>query len=56
MLGAYSAVLSAFSGNFLTALPAPWSQLWPTVLFQCLIVAWIATLVVRKRRRPLCVG
>ncbi|GAW40240.1 hypothetical protein SH203_00637 [Brevundimonas sp. SH203] len=56
MLGAYSAVLSAFSGNFLTALPAPWSQLWPTVLFQCLIVAWIVTLLVRKRRRPLCAG
>ncbi len=56
MLGAYSAVLSAFSGNFLTALPAPWSQLWPTVLFQCLIVVWIATLLIRKRRRPLCAG
>lgn len=51
MLGAYSAVLSAFSGNFLTALPAPWSQLWPTILFQCLIVVWIATLLIRKRRR-----
>ena len=50
MLGAYSAVLSAFSGNFLAALPAPWSQLWPTVLFQCLIVGWIATKLVRKRR------
>ena len=56
MLGAYSAVLSAFSGNFLTALPAPWSQLWPTVLFQCLIIAWIATLLVRKRRPRLCAG
>ncbi|MDQ1153200.1 hypothetical protein [Brevundimonas sp. SORGH_AS_0993] len=56
MLGAYSAVLSAFSGNFLTAMPAPWSQLWPTVLLQCLIVVWIATLLVRKRLRPLCVG
>ncbi|WP_453978013.1 hypothetical protein [Brevundimonas sp. Marseille-Q4549] len=56
MLRAYSAVLSAFSGNFLTALPAPWSQLWPTVLFQCLMVAWIATLLVRKRRLPLCAG
>ena len=56
MLGAYSAVLSAFSGNFLTALPAPWSQLWPTVLFQCLILVWIAILLIRKRRRALCVG
>jgi len=56
MLGAYSAVLSAFSGNFLTALPAPWSQLWPTVLFQCLIVVWIATLLIRKRRYTPCTG
>lgn len=56
MLGAYSAVLSAFSGNFLTALPAPWSQLWPTVLFQCLIVVWIATLLIRKRRCTPCIG
>lgn len=56
MLGAYSAVLSAFSGNFLAALPAPWSQLWPTVLFQCLIVGWIATKLFRKRRAASCVG
>ena len=52
MLGAYSAVLSAFSGNFLTALPPPWSALWPTVLFQSLSIVWIAVLLVRKRRRP----
>lgn len=50
MLGAYSAVLSAFSGNFLTAIPMPWSALWPTVLFQSLSLIWVATLIVRKRR------
>lgn len=53
MLGAYGAVLSAFSGNFLTLLPPPWSALWPTVLFQSLTVIWIAVLVVRSRIRPL---
>jgi uncharacterized membrane protein len=51
MLGAYSAVLSAFSGNFLTALPQPWSALWPTVLFQSLSIVWLAVLLIRKRRR-----
>ena len=50
MVGAYSAVLSAFSGNFLTFLPPPWSALWPTVLFQSLSVIWIGVLLVRKRR------
>lgn len=52
MLGAYSAVLSAFSGNFLATLPSPWSALWPTVLFQSLTVIWIAALVMRSRLRP----
>ena len=51
MLGAYSAVLSAFSGNFLRFVPAPWSALWPTLLFQTLTVIWIAVLVVQSRRR-----
>ncbi|RYF89012.1 MAG: hypothetical protein EON95_19480 [Caulobacteraceae bacterium] len=51
MLGAYSAVLSAFSGNFLRFLPPPWSALWPTLLFQTLTVIWIAVLVVQSRRR-----
>lgn len=51
MLGAWSAVLSAFSGNFLRFVPAPWSALWPTLLFQTLTVIWIATLVVQKRLR-----
>ena len=52
MLGAYSAVLSAFSGNFLRFLPPPWSALWPTLLFQTLTVIWIAGLVLQRRRRP----
>jgi uncharacterized membrane protein len=51
MLGAYSAVLSAFSGNFLIFLPPPWSALWPTVLFQSLSIFWIAALLLRRRRR-----
>lgn len=50
MLGAYGAVLSAFSGNFLLFLPAPWSQLWPTFLFQTATIIWISVLVVRRRR------
>lgn len=53
MVGAYSAVLSAFSGNFLTFLPPPWSALWPTVLFQSLSIVWIGVLLVRKRRPDL---
>lgn len=52
MLGAYGAVLAAFSGNFLTFLPAPWSQLWPSILFQTVTVLWIAFLIVRRRRSP----
>jgi hypothetical protein len=51
MLSAYGATVSAFSGNFLTFIPAPWSQLWPTLLFQSLMIAWIAVLVIRRRRR-----
>jgi len=50
MLGAYGAVLAAFSGNFLTFLPTPWSQLWPTFLFQTLTMIWIAVLIVHRRR------
>lgn len=49
MLSAYSAVLSAFSGNFLILLPAPWSQLWPSLLFPSLAAIWIAVLIVRRR-------
>lgn len=51
MLGAYSAVWSAFAGNFLTFVPSPWSALWPTVLFQSLSLIWLVSLLVRKRRR-----
>ena len=50
MLSAYGAVLSAFSGNFLTFLPTPWSQLWPTLLFQPMAIAWIVVLVSKRRR------
>lgn len=49
MLSAYGAVLSAFSGNFLTALAPPWSQLWPTLIFQPLAIAWIITLALKHR-------
>ena len=52
MLGAYGAVLSAFSGNFLTFIPTPWSQLWPSFLFQTATMIWIAVLIVRRRRSP----
>lgn len=52
MLGAYGAVLSAFSGNFVTLVPAPWSQLWPSFLFQTVTLIWIAVLIVRRRRSP----
>ncbi|ADG12279.1 DUF2306 domain-containing protein [Caulobacter segnis] len=54
MLSAYGAVISAFSGNVLTFLPTPWSQLWPTLLFQPMAVIWIAVLILdRKRQRRL---
>lgn len=51
MIGAYSAVMNAFAGNFLQFIPLPWSALWPTVLFQTLTIGWIAMLIVQKRRR-----
>lgn len=51
MLSAYGAVISAFSGNVLTFLPKPWSQLWPTLLFQPMAMIWIAVLILRQRRR-----
>jgi len=50
MLSAYGAVVSAFSGNFLTFVPTPWSQLWPTLLFQPMAVIWIAMLAMRRRQ------
>ncbi len=52
MLGAYSAVWSAFAGNFLTFVPSPWSALWPTVVLQSLSLIWLIALLVRKRRAP----
>lgn len=53
MLSAYGAVISAFSGNFLTVLPTPWSQLWPTLLFQPMAAIWIAVLILGQRRKRL---
>jgi uncharacterized membrane protein len=52
MLSAYGAVLSAFSGNFLTFLPTPWSQLWPTLLLQPMAIIWILVLARRRRWAP----
>ena len=49
MLSAYGAVMSAFSGNFLTFLPTPWSQLWPTLFFQPLAVIWVLAHARRRR-------
>jgi len=49
MLSAYGAVMSAFSGNFLTFLPTPWSQLWPTLFFQPLALIWILSLALGRR-------
>lgn len=49
MLSAYGAVLSAFSGNFLTFLPSPWSQLWPTLLFHPVAIIWVTVLARRRQ-------
>lgn len=49
MLSAYGAVMSAFSGNFLTVLPTPWSQLWPTLFFQPLALIWVLSLALGRR-------
>jgi len=51
MIGAYSAVMAAFAGNFIHFIPAPWSQLWPSILFQLLAIAWIIRLVTQDRAR-----
>ncbi|WAC25231.1 hypothetical protein [Blastomonas sp. SL216] len=50
MLGAFAAVLSAFSGSVLTFIPIPdpWKQLWPTILFYLITIMMIA----RNARRP----
>lgn len=51
MLGAYGAVLAAFSGNFLTFIPSPWSQLWPSLTLQPLAIIWVTVLILCKRRQ-----
>lgn len=51
MIGAWGAVVAAFSGNFLTFLPAPWSQLWPSLTFQTISMFWVAVLIIQRRRR-----
>lgn len=51
MLSAYGAVVSAFSGNVLVFLPSPWSQLWPTLIFQPMAVVWIVVLARQERRK-----
>jgi uncharacterized membrane protein len=48
MIGAYSAVWAAFSGNFMTFIPAPWSQLWPSLVFQALALAWLIRLASKR--------
>ncbi|WP_429278025.1 hypothetical protein [Novosphingobium gossypii] len=53
MLGAFAAVLSAFSGSVLTFIPVPepWKQLWPTILFYLITIAMIVRHA-RKARLP----
>jgi uncharacterized membrane protein len=53
MLGAYCAVVSAFSGSVLTFLPIPepWKQLWATILFQLLTAGFILYYALQRRRR-----
>jgi hypothetical protein len=50
MLGAYSAVLTAFSGSVaMPFLPDPWKQLWAAILFNVLTVAMIVWYARRRR-------
>lgn len=51
MIGAYSAVWAAFSGNFMTFIPAPWSQLWPSLAFQALALGWLVRLASNRTSR-----
>ncbi len=52
MLGAYSAVVGAFSGSVaMTFLPDPWKQLWSTILFQLLSVGFILYYARKRRSR-----
>lgn len=47
MIGGYFGAVAAFSGSVLVILPAPWRQLWATLLGQFLAV----TLVIYYRRK-----
>ncbi|HKY04414.1 MAG TPA: hypothetical protein VJQ56_05975, partial [Blastocatellia bacterium] len=47
MIGGYFGAVAAFSGSVLVLLPAPWRQLWATMLGQALAV----TLVIYYRRK-----
>lgn len=52
MLGAYSAVVAAFSGSVLHFLPIPepWKQLWPTILFHNLMILMVLWYAIKGRR------
>jgi hypothetical protein len=52
MLGAYSAVVAAFSGSVLYFLPIPepWKQLWPTILFHNLMILMVMWYAIKARR------
>lgn len=48
MIGTYSAVWAAFSGNFMTFIPEPWSQLWPSLAFQALALCWLIRVIINR--------
>jgi hypothetical protein len=51
MLGAYSAVMSAFSGSVaMRFLPDPWKQLWATIFFHTLMLLMIGWYAMKRRR------
>ena len=51
MLGAYSAVMAAFSGSVaFRFLPDPWKQLWATMFFHTLMLLMIGWYAVKRRR------
>ena len=52
MLGAYSAVVAAFTGSVLYFLPIPepWKQLWPTILFHNLMIVMVIWYALKGRR------
>ena len=57
MLGAYSAVLTAFSGSVaMRFLPDPWKQLWATILFNVLTLAMIVWYARRRRMARAAAG